>query len=179
MEFMDNGDLGGLIKAHKSLKKPISEEKIMNIFIQAMKSLAFIHSHNLIHRDIKPENLFISNDGTLKLGDFGVSASIVEKKDNNKYKNIQEQIQKELISKWICKGTCVGTPPFMSPEMLQKSEYNLNSDVYSMGCTFFETMFWIFPRAPVIDLEAIMNGRGEMKLVDLPIKNNENYYLKN
>ena len=178
MEFMDNGDLGGLIKAHKSLKKPISEEKIMNIFIQAMKSLTFIHSHNLIHRDIKPENLFISNDGTLKLGDFGVSASIVEKKDNNKYKNIQEQIQKELISKWICKGTCVGTPPFMSPEMLQKSEYNLNSDVYSMGCTFFETMFWIFPRAPVIDIEAIMNGKGEMKLVDLPIKNNENYYSK-
>ena len=53
MEFMDNGDLGGLIKAHKSLNKPINEEKIMNIFIQAMKSLVFIHSNNLIHRDIK------------------------------------------------------------------------------------------------------------------------------
>ena len=178
MEFMDNGDLGGLIKAHKSLNKPINEEKIMNIFIQAMKSLVFIHSNNLIHRDIKPENLFISNDGTIKLGDFGVSASIVEKNENKKYINLQQQIQKELISKWICKGTCVGTPPFMSPEMLQKSEYNLNSDVYSMGCAFFETMFWIFPRAPVIDIEALMNGKADMKLVDLPIKNNKDYYSK-
>ena len=113
MEFMNNGDLSGLIKAHKILNKPINEEKLWNIFIQAMKSLVFIHSKNLIHRDIKPENLFISNDGTVKLGDFGVSASIV---DSNKFENIK----KELISNWVCSGTCVGTPPFMSPEMLKK-----------------------------------------------------------
>ena len=76
MEFMDNGDLLGMFKASKSLNKPIPEEKIYDIFIQSMKALAFIHSKNLIHRDIKPENLFITVDGTVKLGDFGVSAAI-------------------------------------------------------------------------------------------------------
>ena len=176
MEFMDNGDLGGLIKAHKSLNKPINEEKVWNIFIQAMESLVFIHSKHLIHRDIKPENLFISNDGTLKLGDFGVSASIIEEKEKE---NVNfEKIKQELISQWQCSGTCVGTPPFMSPEMLKKSEYNLNTDVYSMGCAFFETMYWIFPRTPVMDIAAIFNGKDIMRLVDIPIKNNKDYYSK-
>ena len=171
MEFMNNGDLSGLIKAHKILNKPINEEKLWNIFIQAMKSLVFIHSKNLIHRDIKPENLFISNDGTVKLGDFGVSASIV---DSNKFENIK----KELISNWVCSGTCVGTPPFMSPEMLKKNTYDLNTDVYSMGCTFFESMFWIYPRTPIMDIAALFSNQDIMKLVDLPIKHNNNYYSK-
>ena len=177
MEFMDNGDLGGLIKAHKILNKPIKEEQVWNIFIQAMKSLVFIHSKNLIHRDIKPENLFISNDGILKIGDFGVSASIIDKKKNQNNQNI-EKMKQELVSKWMCKGTCVGTPPFMSPEMLKKTEYNLNTDVYSMGCAFFQTLFWMFPRAPVMDIAALFGGEDIMKLVDLPIKNNNNYYSK-
>ena len=90
MEFMDNGDLGGLLKASKILKKPIEEEKLFEIFIQSMKSLAYIHKKKLIHRDIKPENLFISIDGTVKLGDFGVSASIVDK--NKKSENYQNKM---------------------------------------------------------------------------------------
>ena len=171
MEFMDNGELSGLIKAHKTLNKPIEEEKLWNIFIQAMESLEFIHSKNLVHRDIQPENLFISNDGTVKLGDFGVAASM---KQANEFQNIS----KEVISKWVCQGTCVGTPPFMSPEMLKKTEYDLNTDVYSMGCAFFEAMFWMFPRKPILDIAAIFNGQHMMKLVDLPITNNQNYYSK-
>lgn len=174
MEFMNNGDLSGLIKAHKILNKPIEEEKLWNIFIQAMKSLVYIHKNNLIHRDIKPENLFINNDGTVKLGDFGVSASMIEKN-----KNKIENARKEFISNWICKGTCVGTPPFMSPEMIKKAEYDLKTDVYSMGCSFFESMYWMFPRTPVMDVQALFGGGSDlMKLVDLPIKNNKDYYSK-
>ena len=175
MEFMDNGDLSGLIKAHKILNKPIEEKKLWDIFIQAMKSLEYIHSNNLVHRDIKPENLFISNDGTVKLGDFGVAASIIE---NNNIQNNFQNLQKQLISNWVCKGTCVGTPPFMSPEMLKRTTYDLNTDVYSMGCTFFEAMFWMFPRKPVMDIAAILGGGEMMKLVDMPIQNNKDYYSK-
>ena len=175
MEFMDNGDLSGLIKAHKILNKPIGEEKLWNIFIQAMKSLLFIHSKNLVHRDVKPENLFISNEGTIKLGDFGVSASIIE---NNKNKMELLEKQKQILSKWISSGTCVGTPPFMSPEMLKKETYDLKTDVYSMGCAFFEAMYWNCPRSPVMDISALFGGNDILKLVDLPIKNNKDYYSK-
>ncbi len=44
-----------------------------------MKSLTFFHSKQLVHRDIKPENKLISNDGIVKLGDFGEFASMIEK----------------------------------------------------------------------------------------------------
>ena len=191
MEFMDNGDLGGMMKASKILEKPIEEEKIYEIFIQAMKSLAYIHSKNLIHRDIKPENLFISIDGTVKLGDFGVSATIVKKNqksenyinrnDQNQNQNqnqnrsqTQNQNQQNLkVSKLgdiECNQTVVGTPPFMSPEMLFEKNYDLKTDVYSMGVTFFELCYWHFPRVPSMSFD------GDVKLIDVPIKNNQNVY---
>ena len=129
MEFMDNGDVGGMMKASKILEKPIEEEKLYEIFIQAMKSLAYIHSKNLIHRDIKPENLFISIDGIVKLGDFGVSATIVKKnqksenyinrndQNQNQNKN-QQNLKASTLGDVECNQTVVGTTPFMSPEML-------------------------------------------------------------
>ena len=180
MEFMDNGDLGGMLKANKTLEKPIREEKLFDIFIQAMKSLAYIHSKKIVHRDIKPENLFISVDGCVKLGDFGVSAAVVDKNEKNKnyqylnnYKNQNNNnFKNSVIGDVICQQTIVGTPPFMSPEMLNESEYDLKTDVYSMGVTFFEICFWHLPRVPSISFT------GDIKLVDVPIKNNVDVYSK-
>lgn len=107
MEFMDNGDLGGMIKTNKKLEKPIKEEKINDIFIQSMKSLSYIHSKKLAHRDIKPDNLFISVDGCVKLGDFGVSATIIDKSEKNKnlkYLNDynKNNIKDSIIGDVIC-----------------------------------------------------------------------------
>ena len=180
MEFMDNGDLSKLIKGHQTLKKPIEEERLWNIFIQALKSLEFVHSKELIHRDIKPENLFISCDGTIKLGDFGVAANY-HKKNNNKQpnmKNMQKIQQMQNVGKMDCKGTVVGTAPFMSPEMIENTEYDLTSDVYSMGCAFFETMYWNVPRAPALDIMGLVEGKNVLKLQDVPIKNNKDVYSK-
>ena len=180
MEFMDNGDLSKLIKGHQTLKKPIEEERLWNIFIQALKSLEFVHSKDLIHRDIKPENLFISLDGTIKLGDFGVAANY-HKKNKNKQPNMkqmQNMQQMQNVGKMDCKGTVVGTAPFMSPEMIQNTEYDLTSDVYSMGCAFFETMFWTVPRQPGIDIAGLIEGKNLLKLVDVKITNNKDVYSK-
>jgi len=184
MEFMDNGDLGGLMKASKELGKPIEEEKMFEIFIQAMKSLSYIHSKKLIHRDIKPENLFISADGIVKLGDFGVSASFVDNnKNNDNYRNINEYNEYKNISKLNqnslknsilgdveCNQTVVGTPLFMSPEMLNELDYGLKTDVYSMGVTFFQLCFWGFPRVPRESFN------GDYTFIDSPIKNNKDVY---
>ena len=185
MEYMDNGDLSKLIKGNQTLKKPIEEERLWNIFIQALKSLEFVHSKGLIHRDIKPENLFISLDGTIKLGDFGVAANYKDKNNQNDPKN-QKNMQniKNMmnmqgnIGKIDCKGTVVGTAPFMSPEMIKNTEYDLTTDVYSMGCAFFETMYWTVPRMPGLDIAGIVEGKNVLKLIDVNIKNNKDYYSK-
>lgn len=184
MEFMDNGDLGGLMKASKILEKPIEEEKIYEIFIQAMESLSFIHSKKLIHRDIKPANLFMTVDGIVKLGDFGVSASITDNnKDNENYRNIndyndykniskinQNNIENNILGDVQCTQTVVGTPIFMSPEMLNELNYGLKTDIYSMGVTFFQLCFWSLPRVPKESID------GEYIFIDLPIKYNKEVY---
>ena len=177
MEFMDNGDIGGIYKASKILEKPIPEEKLYDIFIQSMKALTYIHSKNLIHRDIKPDNLFITIDGTVKLGDFGVSAAIEnndENNPNNNFTNINElnQNKKKIIGERKSSNTVVGTPLYMSPEMINYLKYDLKTDVYSMGVTFFILCFWDFPRKPVMDMNL------DLKIVDMQIQHNKNYYSK-
>ena len=183
MEFMDNGDLGELIKGHKTLNKPIDEERLWNIFIQALTSLEFVHSKGIIHRDIKPANLFVSNDGTIKLGDFGVAANYKNDNNNQEQKKMKmmqniNQMNKDNIAKLNCQGTVVGTAPFMSPEMIKNVEYDLTTDVYSMGCTFFEAMYWIFPRIPAMDLKGLLEGKSFLQLIDNKIKDNKDYYSK-
>ena len=186
MEFMDNGDLGELIKGHKTLNKPIDEERLWNIFIQALQSLEFVHSKGIIHRDIKPANLFVSNDGTIKMGDFGVAANY-QNKNNKEQQNNMQMLQNiknlnkeniEAIAKINCKGTVVGTAPFMSPEMIKNVEYDLTTDVYSMGCSFFEAMYWTYPRVPAMDIQGLLEGKNILKLVDIKVKDNKDFYSK-
>ena len=159
MEFMDNGDISGFINAHKKFKKPVREEEVWNILLQSMKALSYIHEKNVIHRDIKPANLFMTNDKTIKIGDFGVSAKIQilrtsVKGDNNYFE-----------------GTIVGTPLFMSPEMINNVDYDQKTDVYSMGCTIFELCYFQSPRkATPTEIP------GQIKFIDLEIKENKNCY---
>ena len=176
MEFMDNGDLSGIYKANKILEKPISEEKLYDIFIQSMKALSYIHSKNLIHRDIKPENLFITVDGNVRLGDFGVSAVLQDEQNNEEknFTNVNELNQnvKKMIGQIKSSGTVVGTVPYMSPEMINYSKYDLKTDVYSMGVTFYILCFWDYPR------KVTKNQNMEIELINIPIKNNKNFYSK-
>ena len=182
MEFMDNGDLNGFLNAHIELEKSIKEEKLYDIFIQSMKSLSFIHSKNLVHRDIKPENLFISADVIVKLGDFGVSASIIDKNEKNDNYKCLENLNNnnnrnnnninKIISDVINQDTVVGTPLFMSPEMLSQSKYSFGTDIYSMGVTFFRLCFWQYPRMPR------RSYLGGIILEDIPIEKNKDVYSK-
>ena len=158
MEFMDNGDLSGFINAHKKFKKPVREEEVWNILLQSMNALSYIHSKNIIHRDIKPANLFMTNDKTIKIGDFGVSAKI-------------QSLQTFVRQDNYFGGTIVGTPLFMSPEMINNEDYDQKTDVYSMGCAIFELCYFQSPRrASPGDVQ------GVIKFNDLEIKENKNCY---
>ena len=178
MEYMDNGDLGGILKANKALEKPIPEEKLYDIFIQSMRGLSYLHSRDVIHRDIKPENLFITVDDDVKIGDFGVSAALSDdnSNNNNNFQNVNELAENKRKIKMVgnvkSNNTVVGTPPYMSPEMLNYMQYDLKTDIYSMGVTFFMLCFWDFPRKPIMDENL------DLQIVDIPIKYNQNVYSK-
>jgi len=72
----------------------------------------------IMHRDLKPANIFISANGTLKIGDLGLG-------------RIFSSQTMEAYSK-------VGTPLYMSPELLRGEGYDMKSDVWSLGCIAYE-----------------------------------------
>ncbi|KAA6380131.1 MAG: putative protein kinase,serine/threonine-protein kinase [Streblomastix strix] len=79
MEYCEKGDLRKVITELQQLPE---EERVMRVwvlFAQIILSLNFMHNKNVIHRDIKPENIFIMNDGSIRLGDFGLSKVISSK----------------------------------------------------------------------------------------------------
>ena len=183
MEYMNNGDLAKLIKSHMIINKPIEEERLWNIFIQALKSLEFIHSNQIIHRDIKPENLFMNNSGIVKLGDFGFSANYKNNNNNGMNISLENMKPQNNVAKIDCKGTVIGTENFMSPEMVNKCQYDLKTDVYSMGCTFFQAMFWTTPKIQNRNFNQMFFGNNNMNNMDINSSNdqiiyNKDYYSK-
>ena len=126
MEYFDNGDLDDYIKVLKYEKNKVKKEEIWNIFYQSISGLTYLHSSKVIHRDIKPANIFMTKNKIIKIGDFGVSAVVKEKKED--MKKIRQ-----------LSGTVVGSLPYMAPEILkQKRIYNEKVDVFSMGCVFYK-----------------------------------------
>lgn len=156
MEFMNNGDLSGFIKAHDKFNKPVREEEVWNILLQSMNALEHIHSKKVIHRDIKPANLFMTNDKTIKIGDFGVAAKV-------------SQIKTSVMGGGFT-GTIVGTPLFMSPEILKEEDYDAKTDVYSMGISMYELCFFQTPRKPGV------SPNGSVVLAEITLTKNQNLY---
>ena len=112
----------------KSLATVITEggyltiSKAINIVCQAAQGLACAHKGNIIHRDIKPENLMISEQGHIKIMDFGLARSLEH------YKGLTTT------------GQVMGTPEYISPEACCGEEVGARADIYSLGITFYETV---------------------------------------
>ena len=124
MEYFDNGDLDDYIKVLKFDKNLDKKPEIWNIFYQSLSGLNYLHSSGVVHRDIKPPNIFMSKNKIIKIGDFGESELVKEKKNMKKIRHL--------------KYTVVGTPEYMAPELSKQKEYNEKIDIYSMGCVFYK-----------------------------------------
>jgi len=72
LEFCSNGDLYEAIRVGKG---PLETEHVRDFMMQLVGAVEFIHSKGVYHRDIKPENIFLTQDGSMKLGDFGLATS--------------------------------------------------------------------------------------------------------
>lgn len=92
------------------------------------------HRHNVIHRDIKPQNVFLTPDGTVKLGDFGIAT----------FSNANARLTRSEV--------VVGSVHYLAPEIYKGGQATPQSDIYSLGVTFFEL---ITGRVPYEDEDAL------------------------
>jgi NIMA (never in mitosis gene a)-related kinase len=76
MEFAGRGDLLKLIHSHTKKNTKLPEEEIWKALLHLSRALRTLHDQQVVHRDLKCANVFITEDGTYKLGDLNVSKVI-------------------------------------------------------------------------------------------------------
>jgi len=123
MEYLEGSDLKQLlIQGHK-----FNEEFLVDWWNQLVDALNYTHKKNIIHRDIKPSNLFLTNDGIIKVLDFGVA-------------KIKDSISATQT------GSHIGTVLYMSPEQVRDSKnIDYKTDIYSLAVTFYHLITGVVP----------------------------------
>jgi serine/threonine-protein kinase len=96
-------------------------EEVFTVGDQLLDLLTAAHSKGIIHRDIKPENVFVTNEGAVKVLDFGIAQ------------------MRHLAAEITGTGLMLGTPDFMSPEQAggKRDEIDARSDIWAVGATMF------------------------------------------
>ncbi|KAF4086193.1 hypothetical protein AMELA_G00103440 [Ameiurus melas] len=116
MEFCSGGDLLQRMKQQKG--SLFRDDVILRWFSQMCLGTKHIHEKRVLHRDLKSKNIFLTDHGTIKLGDFGSACAL------NSAKGYAQ--------------TYIGTPYYVSPEIWDNQPYNNKSDIWSLGCVLYE-----------------------------------------
>src|SRR6202035_5570154 len=116
MEFIDGRPLSSILKT----AGPLSADRAADIGSHVAAALGYAHKHGVIHRDVKPGNVLITDEGQVKVTDFGIARAI----------NTEESLTQT--------GAVMGTATYFSPEQAEGIGVDSRSDIYSLGVVLFE-----------------------------------------
>lgn len=116
MELVDGVTLSSLIRENA----PLDPKRAASIAADVAASLSFAHKHGVIHRDVKPSNVLLTEDGQVKVTDFGIARAATADGDLTQT------------------GAVMGTATYIPPEQAQGLAVDGRSDVYSLGVVLYE-----------------------------------------
>ncbi|WP_078281484.1 protein kinase domain-containing protein [Mycobacteroides franklinii] len=122
MELIDGGTLRELLRE----RGPMPPHAVAAVFNPLLGGLAVAHRSGLVHRDVKPENVLISDDGEVKLADFGLVRAVAE-------------------AGITSTSVILGTAAYLSPEQVRTGSAGPRSDVYSAGILMYELLTGVTP----------------------------------
>jgi serine/threonine protein kinase len=116
MEFVEGSTLDRLIQENR----PLSLPQKLNIIIEVCQGLAHAHRNAIVHRDIKPSNIMVSNDGTVRIVDFGIARLADDSHTRT--------------------GQFLGTMAYISPEQLNAEPIDGRSDIFCTGIVLYKLL---------------------------------------
>ncbi len=117
MEIAGSGTLDDTLKR----RRPIPVSEAVDAILNVIAGLEAASAGGVLHRDVKPSNCFVSPDGSVKVGDYGLSVSTLSTADTFA----------------TATGVILGTPAYASPEQLRGDDLDVRADIYSVGATLF------------------------------------------
>lgn len=115
---------GGTLKQYTTFDKLLSLDRLVDILFKVCNALDYAHKMGVLHRDIKPSNILLSEDGSIKISDFGSAF---------------------LTNSELTQVDTVGTLPFMAPEHFRQSRPTMQSDVYAVGVMTYQLLTGSLP----------------------------------
>lgn len=135
MPFMSGGSLQSIMTS--SFPDGLSESCIAVVLKEILNALSYLHDQGHLHRDIKAGNILIDSNGSVKLADFGVSASIYESNSARSGGGCCGWYSSASSSSPFADVT--GTPYWMAPEVIHSHNgYSFKADIWSFGITALE-----------------------------------------
>ena len=132
MEYCGGGSAVDLLQATGA---GLAENQIRYVLRETVEGLKYLHSIGKLHRDIKAGNILLTDDGEVKLADFGVAAELTKTVDK--------------------RTTFIGTPHWMAPEVVAEAQYDQSVDVWALGVTAIEMAETVPPHADVHPMRVI------------------------
>ena len=118
-DYFKNGDL-----AHFLDNKPLKEKFCKKYSKQLADGLKYLIDNNILHRDLKPQNILLTDDYNIKIADFGFA----------------RKVDKNMLLNTLC-----GSPMYMAPEIINKQDYSIKSDLWSVGVIIYQMIYGRVP----------------------------------
>lgn len=119
IDYYPKGDLSQFLN-----HKPLKEKFCRKYMKQLAQGLEYLLNKDILHRDLKPQNILLTNEYNIKITDFGFA----------------KQIEKNSLITTLC-----GSPMYMAPEIINKQDYDIKSDLWSVGIILYEMVYGHVP----------------------------------